>query len=628
MLKFFRRVYRLIRAWMITVGLLVTVGLGFAVYLAVSYSQTAGIASKPAPLSGQRPLVLKLRLSGALASRQPKTEEFVLAQVFDEQLPTYLPQLAAALRRAGSDERVKGLFLELQQLSGDMAAFAELRSMLAAFRETGKPLHVHFSAADTLQYYLASVGTKVTASPAGAVMVPGPVLTLVYFGDLLRDLGVGIEVFRAGSYKSALEPLVANGPSPETLEDYGALEASLRDHLVATIAQGRAAKEGTVRAWLTDSFFDAEEALKVGLVDDLVYTDGAFEAFRETTGEDPRSVRFYRYASASRSLDKPKHASGTQGIALVEAVGEIADVGRESDGILEPNKLRARLKWAAQNDDVVAVVLRVDSPGGSALASDLMWREVEQLAAAKPLVVSMGAVAASGGYYLAAPASRILASPTTITGSIGVIAGIPNFEAFSEKYGVNFHVVTQTARAQLLDPGSPASDSDRHVLERAIANTYDNFLERVSDGRDLTVEEVDALAQGKVYTGAQALEIGLVDEIGGLSDAFAAAKVLAGLDPELLYPVYRRSEERFNIGDCLFGDLTVRECLAGLNPGAAARGLGLRLAPSSFLPASIENTERRITQLQSGKPLALLPYLPSLQKAGNNPATLAFIDSR
>lgn len=621
MKKLIIRVYRLIRASLIAIGLIVTVGVGSLVYLAVRTANSVDSTEQTRTIAKDASVLVKLRLAGTIAQRTPRVEEVFFSQLLDEKMPIYLPELQSALRRLASDDRVKGLYVEIEHLSGDMAAFAELRKSVAAVREAGKRVHVNIATADTLTYYLASAADHITLSPVGSVTIPGPVLSLMYMGDLLRNIGVDFEVVRAGSYKSAFEPLVANGPSPETLEDYGALESSLREHIVAAVAHGRGRSEAGVAAWFRQSFFESNEALQGELVDEVGYYKQAWETFTgvgEEPGEDlhvddeadsPEILKLHQYAGATHELDDAISSEGQKGIALIEAIGQIDVAGREADGVLAPELLRARLKWARKNDDVAAVVLRIDSPGGSALASDVMWNDVKLLADTKPVVVSMGSVAASGGYYIAAPATRILASPTTITGSIGVIAGIPSFEAFAEKYGINFHVITQSDRADFLNPGKPAAASDLEIMERSIQHVYSAFLDRVAEGRKLPLDQVEAAAQGKVYSGQQALALGLVDEIGGLTEAFAAAKRLAGLDETLLYPVLRRSEGRFDVAGCIFGSRTLRDCLAELEAGTILRQGSATFMPKTFVHQTLLHAERTTELLRREPVLALWPNL-------------------
>ena len=619
--KIFRFVVRISKAYLMLVGLMVTLVLCAVAFIP---SWTSNHSAAPAPtLAHDASLAVTLHLEGQIAQQKPRFEEFVLEQLFDERLPLYLPDLGVQLRRAAIDERVKGLFVEIGQLNGDMAAFAELRRLFVHVRQAGKPVHVYFSSAQTLTYYLASAANRVTISPAGSLTIPGPVLSLVYFGDLLRNIGVDFEVVRSGAYKSAFEPLIANQPSPEALSDFRALESSLRSHTVEAVAEGRTRSVDEVRGWFTDSFFETDDAVDKGIVDATGYRRNAWKEFTTTVGEKTRTMKLGRYATAALDLDDAIRGSKSDGIALIEAVGQIAMSGKESDGVLTPEGLHSKLKWARNAKTARAVVLRIDSPGGSAVASDVIWREVKALAKTKPVVVSMGSVAASGGYYIAAPATRILASPTTITGSIGVIAGIPSFEAFAEKYGINFHVVTQSDRARLIDPGQRAGDDDRRIMEKGVLHVYETFLARVAEGRGLDKGDVRAAAEGKVFTGRQALELGLVDEIGGLAEAFSVAKELAGLDPGLLYPVLRYHEGRFNLSECLFGEMTLFECWRALDSqsslGATVRAV---VAPKTTSP--IVARLLRTARLFEEEPV--LTLWPTLGTAGRSGASITAID--
>ena len=234
--------------------------------------------------------------------------------------------------------------------------------------------------------------------------------------------------------------------------------------------------------------------------------------------------------------------------------------GNEWDTLL-PRRIIAELEWMRENEDVQAVVLRVNSPGGSAVASELIWKEVTRLANSKPVVVSMGEVAASGGYYLAAGASYLLAEPATLTGSIGVVGMLPNFAGFEDEYGVSFHVVTASERQALYNTGTAMTAADQRIVQHSLQEIYRVFKERVADGREMEMAKLEQLAGGRVFTGAQAVEVGLVDALGDLTAAFTKAKELAELNPSLKYPLYRYDHGRLSFFDCLRATFDVKRCL-------------------------------------------------------------------
>ncbi len=379
-------------------------------------------------------------------------------------------------------------------------------------------------------------------------------------------------MIRAGQFKSAFEPLVLNEPSSETQKAYAAVEASLRQFMVADIAQGRKTDPSKADAWLRRSLYTAKEAHAEKLVDALSYQ----EAFEESFEKTAKLVSFadYHAPAARKGVAARVFQTNNEGIALIEVVGEMFIEHSEmlEKSTFDFDAIQEELKWAREEEDVKAVVLRIDSPGGSALVADLLWDSVRRLSETKPVVVSMGAYAASGGYYMAAPAAKILAQPMTITGSIGVIGLIPNFEEFRNKYGVSFHLISGTDRRNLLNHGSHLSEEDRTLLDKQIRSTYETFINRVATGRKKTFAQIDAVAQGRVWTGLQAKELGLVDEIGGLSEAFHAAKQVAKLDVTKEYPVLHYEAPTNSLHQCLKkGGL--KSCLASELSSQAPTGL-------------------------------------------------------
>jgi protease-4 len=597
-----RRVLRFIghaiRNYFVAVGVFVT-ALPILIGVLIATAEPGGATRPRLDATKDEPAPLTLQLEGKIAQRDPGFAERILSRLFAGERAIYLPEIRSALRRAKKDPRVARLSIAMTDVEATPAEWTELRRLLVDFKEGGKRIDVLVASADDWGYYAASAADRLLINPASSVSIPGPTFTLVYFGEALRKLGVGIEVLRAGKYKSAFEPLVLDAPSPEALEEYRAMQGSLLDHIVAEVAKGRKKDQKTVREWFKKSVFSASEAVELGLVDGLGHTEelealedpataakkkepvaredrdpAAEEAAKDEEKAPPPEGSAVSVAEYFRATEgEPEGAGGPQpksvtdegGIALIEAVGEIHMVSEgnsfsDEDGIT-PGTLHKELRWAGDDDDVKAVVFRVSSPGGSAVASDMIWKDVKELAAKKPVVVSMGAYAASGGYYISVPAQKLIAEPTTITGSIGVIGMLPKVPAFPEKYGVSFHVVSQSDRVALLNPGVPSTDEDKAVMQKTIDETYDTFVSRVAEGRKMKPKAVDALGQGRVYTGVEAKDLGLVDELGGVQLAFDTAKKLAGLDPKSLYPILRYEDDRVNLRDCLRNPLKMLDCL-------------------------------------------------------------------
>ncbi len=531
--RFFVKIYLFLRAFIFTLGFLVLAALIFAAL------QLRSVTTPSLSYKANDKIFLHWKLDGTLLSKSPESgsiESYVRMALQGEEHELYVPKLRELLKQAKDDSQVVGLALELKSLSGALAEFSELRKALAEFKSTGKPIEFWAANVDTKTYYLASVADHIQMAPEGQVFAPGPMFQMVYGGDFFRKIGVAFEVIRAGQFKSAFEPFIANDPSAETRKAYTELEASLRQFISTDIAQGRKTGAPVVEGWLRRSMFNAREAFADKLIDELAYR----EAFEDSIEKKGKLVDFsdYHHREFVKNV-KEKVLRNHEGIAFIEVVGEMFMEHSEMFGgsTFDFDNIEEQLQWARDDEDVRVVVLRIDSPGGSALVADLLWEDVRRLSEKKPVVVSMGAYAASGGYYMAAPATKILAQPMTITGSIGVIGLLPSFEEFRSKYGVSFHLISGTDRQSLLNQGLHISAEDKALLERHVRTSYETFVNRVASGRKKTFAEIDAVAQGRVWTGLQAKEFGLVDEIGGLPEAFRAAKQLAKFDVDKDYPV-------------------------------------------------------------------------------------------
>lgn len=579
-MPWYRSIWQYLKTYFTIVGFAVTM-MGLLTFtlivLAIVYSPMKQNATNViADVIDANEFVIELDLNGQLVLNQPHFatyfEEFLSETEFIS-----ISELGRIFRKAGSDKRVLGARIIINSIGGGTAEVEGLRRVIKDFAKI-KHVEVVLRNVDNSNYFLASAGNTITLTPAAGIMMPGPTFDLIYFGEALRKLGVDLEVVKAGKYKSAFEPFIKDEPSEPTLEQYRSMESHLRNYAIREVALGRGVTEDKVRSWYAQSIFTAEEALSAGIVDRVEH----YEKINQVQATDDintklralKAVGYKTYRSSAGSLpDTMEEAGGNEGVALIEALGEIVmnDMG---NGNIFPKKIKKQVEWAIKDDSVKAIVLRIDSPGGSALASEIMWHDLNELAFNKPVVVSMGNVAASGGYYIAAPGKLIMAEPTTITGSIGVISMIPNAKMFGEKYGVHFYSVTQSDRKALLDLGSESTDEDRRLLEGSTDEVYALFKQRVSTGRGLSIEAVEALAQGRVYTGEEALELGLVDALGGLREAFSEAKKLAGLDENKLYPVYTYKEKIFDIRECFRRPSKMMKCIMEADTGVSAKNFG------------------------------------------------------
>jgi protease IV len=560
-----RFLLRIVKAYFISIGIFVTLfPLVIAYYITRSHTTTQQPFKKPI-IAERESVLLKFDLEGLLSDQSPNLKDTLWSQLMGEDLGMQVSTIETALRRARTDKRVKGVFFDVRSFYGSANLFSELRSRIAQFKTSGKP--VYFSAYNlgNEELMLSSTGDRINLDPAGGAMITGPMMQLVYFKDALSKLGIDVTVVKEGAYKSAMEPFVMNEPSKATLEMYQSMESHLRNHLVGTIVGSRKLDETQVRTWLDRGFFTAEQAKKELIVTDAVPVELFEQDFKKTVDADT-IVDFEDYIDATEDMDKRNFATGPDQIALLEAKGTIfMEEDNNAPDSITPDDLNEKLNWAMEEDDIKAVVLRIDSPGGSALASDIIGRTVRKLREKKPVVVSMGEVAASGGYYIAAPATKILADPSTITGSIGVISAIPNGAGVAEKWGVHFHTVTGSARKDLFDFGAKPKEQDLAILAEQMHETYALFLNVVAEGRKIPVEKVAELAQGRVYTGIEAKNLGLVDEFGGVTEAFQVAKKLAGLDVNKLYPIAHYQESHLSFMECLKSSSDLSGCLETLD---------------------------------------------------------------
>jgi protease-4 len=500
------------------------------------------------------PFSLWLQLDAPIIEHEPFMSESVLRELFGREEGIYLPSVRSGLRDAAADKMVKDLQLSIDGLVGSPADIEELRDVLLDFKTSGKSITAWVTHMDNAALLVASVADKINLNPVSDVSLPGPAFPMTYFGDALKKLGIEMQVVRTGKFKSAFEPFVSNEPSPESREILSAVERSMRDQIVRQVAAGRKKQDSEVFLWFKESFFTPAKAKELGIVDELTYAPSIdFESAPDMLLED-----YISDESLAGRLTLGYSLKPNEGLGLIEAVGEIVD---SSDGpqVITPAAIEEELRWAMDDDDVRAVVIRIASPGGSAAASDFIWERVRALNEKKPVIISMGSVAASGGYYIASGGQKIFADASTITGSIGVIGMIPNLDGMKDKWGVSFHAITQSNRSNVL-AGRKMTAQDQAYLQATIEDVYRTFKSRVAASRKMSMEKVESLAQGRIYTGQQAKENGLVDEIGSLKDAFQFAKKAGGLDENKLYPIHRYEPAQMSLSDCLSSMSKLRKC--------------------------------------------------------------------
>lgn len=434
-------------------------------------------------------------------------------------------QVMNAIESAAQDDNIEGIYINLTGAGTASAALLEeVRDYITAFKESGKFVVAYGEVYSQGGYYLASVADSIYLNPVGEMEWRGLAAQVMFYKGLLDKLGVEPQVFRHGTFKSAIEPYILNKMSPENRTQMETYINSIWGTMVADIAEVRNLSIDSLNMFATDlSAMMAEDALANRMVDGLKYEDEVEDILREKleldADEDITFVTLGEYIAA-----KPYTPSYSDNkIEVIYAEGQIVQ-GTSEQGTLGSTTLADQLAEARLDEEVKAVVLRVNSPGGSALASEVIWREMELLRQQKPVIVSMGDYAASGGYYISAPADAIIANATTLTGSIGVFGLMFNAEkALNNKLGITIDVAKTNPSADMGMPFRAVSSSERAHIMRGIEQVYSTFVNHVADGRNMTFDSVDAIGQGRVWTGNDGNRIGLVDEIGGLKYAIAVA---------------------------------------------------------------------------------------------------------
>lgn len=460
---------------------------------------------------------------------------------------TGLNEITKAIALAAKDDRISGISLGGPYLVAGLSQTRAIRNAIADFKESGKFVYAYSDFYLQKDYYLSSVADSVFINPAGDVDFKGLAAEVLYFGEFQEQTGLKMEVVRHGKYKSAVEPFLSDTMSEENRSQLESLLESIWGQMRSEIAADRGMPEADLDDIANGLLARSpEKARSFGLIDGIVYQDeydSKLLAALESEKESPSKVSLQDYIKASRNK---KVYTGQDRIAVIYAQGEIL-YGEGNQDYIGQGIMVSALKKARENDKVKAVVLRINSPGGSALSSEIIWREIRRTQEKKPVVVSLSDVAASGGYYLAVGADHILTEPTAITGSIGVFLTIPNIEGLSDKIGINAEQVGTHQYALDYSVFEPMGEDFREILSEGVEETYQTFLERVAEGRGITVEQANELAQGRVWSGVQAVENGLADGLGGLPEALEKAAELAEIEDFRLQelPRYKTGLERF-----------------------------------------------------------------------------------
>ena len=490
------------------------------------------------------PHVLRLELNGAI---QDRVEEmpFDLSEITGQDVNILgLNDMLANIKKAKTDENIKGIYIEMGMLSAGFATREEIRNALLDFKESGKFITTYSEIYTQGSYYLASVADYICMYPEGGMELKGLNSTVPFFTNALKNMGIEPQVIRHGKFKSAVEPFMLTEMSDENREQIETYMGSIWEHFLKNVASDRELTRDRLNEMAENlEIQTTKDAVELGLVDSLFYRD-QFQNHLANLMEQENyddinfiSLKKYNKVKNENARDKFKKEK----VAVIYAQGEIQS-GEGSETVIGSERISKAIRKARKDEKVKAIVLRVNSPGGSALASDVIWREMKLANEEKPVVVSMGDVAASGGYYIACASDKIYASPNTITGSIGVFGLLMSFEElYTDKIGLTFDQVKTNKFADLGSVNRPLTQEEYDIIQKGVVDIYNTFTSKVAEGRDMSQENVDDIGQGRVWSGSNAMDINLIDEYGGLEAAVAGAAELAELED---YRIYELPEQK------------------------------------------------------------------------------------
>ncbi len=519
--------------WATVVGLFV-----FTIITSVlSVFALVGVAAVGSSKTEVKPnTVYHLVLNGTITDRVVENPLAMLSEEMNTGLG--LEDILASIEKAEKNENIKGIYLDIKSIETSYATIQEMRDALEEFKKSGKFVVAYADNYTTGLYYLASVADKIYMNTQGVIDWRGMSGQAVFFKDLLDKLGVRMQIFKVGTYKSAVEPFTAMEMSDANREQTMCYINSIWNNILDDISVARNISKEQLLAYADNGqlLVETDESVKAGMVDSVLYKNDMDKVLASMMQleEDKKPVKL-SHAKMLEVTDTDIMALAADKIAVYYAEGDIVDEGKK--GIVS-GTVAKDLRKLREDDNVKAVVLRVNSGGGSAFGSEQMWYEIEQLKAVKPVVVSMGDYAASGGYYISCAANYIIAQPATLTGSIGIFGMIPEFEKLANRIGVTMETVSTNKLGGMDNLVKPMNNDAKAIMQRTINDGYELFVKRCADGRGMSTDAIKAIAEGRVWTGEDAVEIGLVDALGGIDEAIAKAKELAGAEDAVVatYP--------------------------------------------------------------------------------------------
>ena len=519
--------------------------LGFLLILiAVASSQNSGPTVKDKS-------VLVFDLSMKITDSEPNSDELLQKTLSGRNENSItLRKVVETLDKAGRDQRIVGIYIDGSNASSEVgyASLREMRQALEKFRKTGKKIIAYSTDWNEREYYLSSVANQIVVNPMGAMEMNGLSSQPIFLAGALQKYGIGVQIVRVGKFKGAVEPLILDKLSPENREQTQKLLNDIWGEWRRAVGKSRNIQPQKLQAIANNQpILEATAAQANGLVDKTAYQDQVFTELKKLTGQEEKDQTLTKISLGDYAEVPGESVDSDQKIALVYAEGEIVN-GSGNDGEIGGDRFAKIFSKIRENSQIKAVVLRINSPGGSATAAEIMQREIKLTRQLKPVIVSMGDVAASGGYWIASDSNRIFAEPNTITGSIGVFGVLFNGQKLGNNNGITWDTVKTSEYADQQTISRPKSAQELEVYQRSVDRIYNLFLQKVSQGRKLSTAKVAEIAQGRVWSGTAAKEIGLVDEIGGLNVAieYAAKQAKLGNNWELQeYPQVGSWPERF-----------------------------------------------------------------------------------
>lgn len=531
-------------------GFFITVIILFFVFLALIFSFISLSSNEEVVIPSKT--ILHIELNKPILDRSPKNPIFFDMATMSRK--TGLTDILKDITKAKNDNNISGIFLDISSIDAGISTVSEIRNALIDFRKSGKFIYSYSEDYTQAAYYLSTASDKIFLHPEGMLLFKGINAELFFLKGMLEKLDVKVQVVRHGKFKAATEPFFLDKMSPENRQQISALISNTWTQIIQGISDTRnISRESLTRLADSLKIQTPKDALKYRFIDQIAYIDEVFSELKKKINiPEKDKINFVTIDKYNNVPENKKEKSGlSDKIAIIYASGDIVS-GDGNDNNIGSDGISKAIRKAREDEHVKAIVLRVNSPGGSALASDVIWREVDLATKVKPVVASLGDVAASGGYYIVCPATKILADPKTITGSIGVFGLVPNMKGlFNNKLGITFDNVKTNVNSDYIPVMQPLSPYQSRVLQNEIEQIYSTFISHVAEGRHLNKEVVDSIGQGRVWNAMDAKKIGLIDDFGGLDKAVETAATLANIKD---YRILSLPEQKDFIGQ-IFDEL-------------------------------------------------------------------------